>query len=191
MTPTAFRLVVAGAALAIVGTACGGGATATDMGGASPLSSSGAASPTASATASATAGSVSGGNDACAALPRAVIQQVVGADPGEGELETVSGVLGEATICRYYGDAQVTVEIDLGSDIASARAAIEAYGDTCEPIADIGNEALFCTGGFKAQGFTGQIVWTDGQRTFFIVYNFGDATPSKDVVLGLARLLEP
>ncbi|MBA3878030.1 MAG: hypothetical protein C0498_14120 [Anaerolinea sp.] len=189
MIRTTRRLIVSGLLLAVASAACGGGGTATDERGASPSSPP---SATGSATSAAASGDAAGsGKDACAALPRSTIRQVVGSDPGEGELETVSGIVGEATICRYYGDAQVTVEIDAGSGVADARASIEAYGDTCESIGDIGDEALFCTGGFKAQGFTGQIVWTDGQRTYFVVYNFGDATPSKDVTLDLARRLEP
>jgi hypothetical protein len=124
--------------------------------------------------------------DACTALSRQTINQVVGADPGEGELQQA----GASTLCSYYGDAQVTVEIDPGFDVEGARAAIEAYGDTCDAINDIGDEALFCVGGMPALGLTGQIVWTDGQRTYYVTYNFGDETPSKETTLELARSLE-
>jgi len=179
------ELIVIGVLLVAASAACGGGdGSATDAGKASQTSSPSAA---ASDPSDATAGDASAsGNDACTALPRATIQEVVGADPGDGELEHAAG----STICHYYGDAQVTVEIDPGSGVADARVSIEAYGDTCEPIADIGDEALYCTGGFEAQGFTGQIVWTDKERTYFVVYNFGDTTPSKDVVLDLANHLQ-
>ena len=177
--------MVVGVLLVGAGAACGGGDdSATDAGDATQSSSPSATGSDASA---ATTGDSSGsGKDACAALPRATIEEVVGADPGEGELEQAA----QSTICRYYGDAQVTVEIDPGSGVADARISIEAYGDTCEPIDDIGDEALFCTGGFKAQGLTGQIVWTDGESTYFVVYNFGDVTPSKDVPLELANHLQ-
>lgn len=140
-----------------------------------------------SATGPATASStpVSSEKDACSALPRATIQQIVRADPGVGELEHAA----RSTLCRYYGEAQVTVEIDPGAVVTNARTSIEAYGDHCEAIDDIGDQALFCTGGMKAMGYTGQIVWTDGGHTYYVVYNFGEATPSKDLPLQLARQL--
>lgn len=188
--PTAMHTRLAMVALLVVlATACGGAGTATS--GASSAASSVPVLQTqevaSGAPSQVSAGGPATGKDACAALPRATIQEIVGADPGEGELEHAAS----STICRYYGDAQVTVEIDPGAGVADARTSIEAYGDTCEPIDDIGDEALFCTGGFKAQGFTGQVVWTDGQRTYYVVYNFGQATPSKEVPLTLARRLEP
>jgi hypothetical protein len=123
--------------------------------------------------------------DACSALPRATIQHIVGADPGVGELEHAA----RSTLCRYYGEAQVTVEIDPGALVTNARTSIEAYGDHCETSDDIGDQALFCTGGMKAMGNTGQIVWTDGGHTYYVVYNFGEGTPSKDLPLQLARQL--
>lgn len=177
------RLVVA---LFVVGatTACGNGDDTAEVGTASTSSTAPETSSTTAKT-DKTAGT-SGGKNACAALPRATIQEVVGADPGEGELERAAN----NTICRYYGDAKVTVEIDPGSEVAAARDSVEAYGDTCQTIDDIGEEALFCTGGFPAEGLTGQIVWTDGEHTLFVVYNFGDAAPSKDIPLELARRLQ-
>lgn len=176
------RLIATGLLLTVLSSACGGGGdTATDTGNAPSVSSASSTQANLSSPAS------DAGKDACAALPRATIEQVVGADPGEGELEHAA----TSTVCRYYGDGQVTVEIDLGSDVAQARASIEAYGDTCNEIDDIGDQALFCTGGIPALGSTGQIVWTDGQRTYYVVYNFGDETPSQEATLDLARHLQP
>jgi hypothetical protein len=180
------RLVGAGAMVAVIGVACGGTATGTGGNGeaASPL-----ASTELSTSATASAASDGDAMDACAALPRATIQDVLGADPGQGDLETTGGLVGVSSICRYHGEARVIVEIDEGSGVADARVSIEAYGETCEAIDDIGLEAVFCKGGSKAEGLTGQIVWTDGTRTYDVDYNFGTTAPSKDVVLSLARRL--
>ncbi len=109
--------------------------------------------------------------------------------PSVRGIASINGQLERAaknTICRYYGDAKVTVEIDPGSEIDAARVSVEAYGDTCASIDDIGEEALFCTGGLPAEGLTGQIVWTDDEHTLFVVYNFGDTAPSKDIPLELS-----
>jgi len=148
---------------------------------------SSAAAPSTASTAAAPAEQATGGNDACAALPRATIEEVVGADPGEGELQHA----GASSSCNYYGDAQVTVEIDPGTDLAGAQTSIEAYGDTCQDSNSIGDRALFCTGGMPAKGLTGQLVWTDGRQLYYVVYNFGDTTPSEDTVLALAQRLQP
>ncbi|HET9442053.1 MAG TPA: hypothetical protein VFO65_01950 [Acidimicrobiales bacterium] len=175
--------------LALLAAACGGGGDGDEdeTGAGTEETSSGDTVAEASATTSEAASSGGGsGRDACAALPRPTIQQVVGADPGEGELETAGG----STVCRYFGEAEVTVEIDPVADLASARTSIEAYGETCEDLDGIGGEALFCRGGFKAMGFTGQVVWTEAGRTYYVVYNFGQAEPSKDVTLQLAKALE-
>jgi len=168
-------------AVLFVGAACGGG----DDSATGHASASSSPSATASDTA-AGGRAPDSGKDACAALPRAAIQEVVGADPGEGELEAAAS----STICRYYGDAVVTVEIDPSSVVAEARASIEAYGDTCESIDDIGDEALFCTGDVGPRGPTGQVVWTDGQRTYYVIRSFGEATPSKEATLELAARLQ-
>lgn len=187
--PATARSLILSILLASTAMACGGGAktdTADTAGTGTPSSAETSTIPAPDETTSTDTPAASG-RDACSALPRATIAEVAGADPGEGELEHAA----RNTICRYYGDAQVTVEIDPGSDVAQARVSVEAYGDKCEPSSDIGKESLWCTGGFKAQGFTGQIVWTDGERTMYVVYNSGDAAPTRDIPLELARRLQP
>jgi hypothetical protein len=179
-------LPAAALALALVLVSCGGssGNSASDT-----TSGAGSTSSTASSSTSG-GGGTSGGSssvkDACAALPAETIQSITGKDPGKGEPDHAGG----STACRYNGEATLVVEIDPGSDIASAQTSEEAYGNKCTAITDIGDKALFCTGGFPAQGYIGEIIWTDGDHLFYVQYNEGNTTPTKDVPLKLAKALQ-
>jgi hypothetical protein len=130
---------------------------------------------------------VASGSDACEVLSVETIAAITGADPGPGELEDT----GFSMICRYWGDTQLVVQIDPGSVMESARTSEEAYGRICEPIDDIGDDALYCWSSPTAQGAIGEIVWTDGDQTYYVEYNYGQQDPSKDIPLQLAEALEP
>ncbi len=164
------------------GSSGGNASTTTVAGGATTTSTTGNASSD-----GAGAGS-SSVKDACTALPPATITSITGKDLGTGELEKAAS----STICRYYVDTglALSVEIDPGSQIDRAKSSEVAYGLECNEISDIGDKAYFCTGSAHGPGKVGEVIWTDGDHVFYVTYNEGDGTPTKDVPLKLANALQ-
>ncbi len=170
--------------VAVVSASCSGSSGSTST---KTTTAGGATTTSAASTGGSGAGS-SSVKDACTALPRATITSITGKDLGTGELEKAAS----STICRYYVDTglALSVEIDPGSQIDHAKSSEVAYGLECNEISDIGDKAYFCTGSAHGPGKVGEVIWTDGDHVFYVTYNEGDGTPTKDVPLKLANALQ-